>query len=117
MNLTITPKAEKFIKRMTRFGGGPNSGFRLWVTPGGCSGLAAEFDIEPAPREGDAVLEQQGMRLFLPGETRRLLDGVTVDFAETSTQSGLIFHDPKANGSNCSSSNSVVSLDSLFRPR
>ena len=39
MNITITPKAEKFMRRIVRFGGGPaDSGFRLTVTAGGfCS--------------------------------------------------------------------------------
>ena len=116
MNLTITPTAEKFIRRMIRFGGGPGSGFRLSVTPGGCSGLAAEFDIEAAPRQGDAVVDCNGMKLFLPAESRLLLEGVTVDFAETPTQSGLVFHDPRAKGTSCSTSQPMVSLDSLLRP-
>lgn len=115
MNLTITPTAEKFIRRMIRFGGGPNCGFRLSVSPGGCSGLAAEFDVEAAPRPGDAVVEHNGMKLFLPAESRLLLEGVTMDFAETSTQSGLVFHDPKASGSSCSTSQPLVKLDSLLR--
>jgi iron-sulfur cluster assembly protein len=117
MNVTITPAAERFIRRMIRFGGGPGSGFRLAVTPGGCSGLAAEFDVQPAPREGDATLEHNGLKLFLPAESRLLLEGVTVDFAETPTQSGLVFHDPKSAGSCCSSSLPMVTLDSVIRPR
>ena len=117
MNVTITPAAEKFIKRMIRFGGGPGSGFRLVVSPGGCSGLAADFDVEAAPRAGDAVLDRNGMRLFLPAESRLLLDGVTIDFAETPTQSGLLFHDPKSRGASCPSSQPMVMLDSLLRPR
>jgi iron-sulfur cluster assembly accessory protein len=117
MNITITPAAEKFIRRMLRFGGGPNTGFRLSVTAGGCSGLAADFDVEPQPREGDAVVDHNGLRLFLPAESRLLLDGVTVDFAETPTQSGLVFLDPKAKASSCSTSTSapLVTIDSLMR--
>jgi iron-sulfur cluster assembly accessory protein len=117
MNVTFTPAAEKFIERMLRFGGSPGSGFRLSVSPGGCSGLAAEFDIESAPRPGDTVLDRNGMKLFLPAESRRLLDGVTVDFADTPTQSGLVFRDPKSSGGSCSSSAPLVTLESLLRPR
>lgn len=113
MNVKITASAEKFIRRFLRFGAGPESGFRLKVTPGGCSGLAAEFDVEASPREGDAVVEYNGMRLFLPAETRLLLEGVTIDFAETRTQSGLVFHDPKSSGASCSTASPLVSLGSL----
>lgn len=115
MNVTMTPAAEKFIRRMLRFGGGPESGFRLAVTPGGCSGLAAEFDVEQAPRPGDGVVEVNGMRLFLPAESRLLLEGVTIDFADTPMSSGFVFHDPKSTGASCSTAapSSFVSLGSL----
>ena len=88
MEFSITATGGKFIRRLLRFDGGPGSGFRLQVTPGGCSGLAAEFSVEAAPRTGEAVVEVSGIKLFLPAESRLLLDGVTIDFAETPTQSG-----------------------------
>jgi Fe-S cluster assembly iron-binding protein IscA len=46
------------------------------------------------------------MRLFLPAESRLLLAGVTIDFADTPTQTGLVFHDPKTAGGSCGSSGS-----------
>lgn len=106
MDLTITPSAEKFIQRMVRFGGaGPDAGFRLSVSPGGCSGLASEFSVEAAPLPGDAVVTVQGLKLFLPAESRLLLQGVTMDFKDTPLQSGLVFVDPKATGcGTCSTS-------------
>jgi len=103
MNFTLTSAAEKFIRRMLRFNGTAGSGFRLAVTAGGCSGLAAQFDVEGGPRAGDAVTEHNGIRFFLPAESRLLLDGVTIDFAETPTQSGFVFHDPKAANCGCKS--------------
>ncbi|HAF01167.1 MAG TPA: iron-sulfur cluster assembly accessory protein, partial [Methylophilaceae bacterium] len=75
MEITLTPKAEKFIGRMIRFNGGtPAHGFRLVVSPGGCSGLSSEFTVEAAPFEGDQIIEANGLRLFLPAESRILLD-------------------------------------------
>jgi iron-sulfur cluster assembly accessory protein len=100
MNFTLTPAAEKFIRRMIRFSE-PTSGFRLAVSPGGCSGLAAEFDVEAAPRPGDAVVNHGGIRFFLPAESRLMLDGVTIDFAESALQSGFVFHDPKSTNCGC----------------
>jgi len=115
MNVTMTPAAEKFIRRMLRFGGGSESGFRLAVAPGGCSGLAAEFDVKPAPRQGDGVVEINGLRLFLPAESRLLLEGVTIDFADTPISSGFVFHDPKSTGTGCSTGApaSLVTLGTL----
>ena len=99
MDLTITPSAAKFIQRMTRFGGaGESAGFRLSVSPGGCSGLSSEFSVEAEPQTGDAVVTVDGLKLFLPAESRLLLQGVTMDFKDTPLQSGLVFIDPKATG-------------------
>lgn len=108
MNMSVTPSAEKFIKRMMRFDGGPTSGFRLEVSAGGCSGLAAQFSVEPQPRPGDAVVNLSGMKFFLPAESRLLLDGVTIDFVDSPLQTGFVFHDPKATGCGCSSESKPV---------
>jgi iron-sulfur cluster assembly protein len=95
MNFEITPAAEKFIRLMLLADGAPGSGFRLVVSPGGCSGLAADISVLPAPAPGDAIVERKGVKLCI------LLDGVTIDFADTASKTGLVFHDPK--GSSCSS--------------
>ena len=102
MDFSFTPSAEKFIRRMIRFSGGAG-GFRLSVSSGGCSGLAAEFDVEAAPRSGDAEVSHDAIKLFLPAESRLLLQGVTIDFVETPTRSGFVFHDPKPNVCGCAS--------------
>jgi iron-sulfur cluster assembly protein len=115
MDVSITPAAEKFIKRLLRFDGGAGSGFRLHVTPGGCSGLAAEFSVEAAPKSGDAAVEVNGIKLFLPAESRLLLDGVTIDFAETPTQSGFVFHDPKKKSCACGPNGVIVEAPGLHK--
>lgn len=102
--LTVTAAAEKFMRRMVRFSDHPAGGFRLTVTPGGCSGYSSAFTVEPALQDGDAELAVNGLRLFLPAESRLLLDGVTVDFAESATQSGLTFFNPNQAACGCSSS-------------
>lgn len=105
MNITITERAAKFISRMVRFNGGSAaSGFRLQVTPGGCSGFNSSFTVESAPLEGDAVLESHGVKVFLPAESRILLEGVIVDFADTAMSTGLTFVNPNAQACACSSS-------------
>lgn len=103
LNISVKPAAEKFIKRVLRFGGSADCGFRLVVSAGGCSGLAGEFSVEAEPLAGDAVYEVNGMKLFLPAESRLLLRDVSIDFADTPTQTGLVFHDPKQAACGCSS--------------
>lgn len=90
MNITITAAAEAFMRRMVRMGGtSADTGFRLSVSPGGCAGAVSEFDVENAPRPGDATLHVNGLRVFLPLATCRLLDGATVDFLDGASASGF----------------------------
>jgi iron-sulfur cluster assembly protein len=123
MNINITEKAATYMRRMIRFNGGTaSSGFRLMVTPGGCSGFNSNFTVEAAPLEGDAVLDSNGIKVFLPAESRILLEGVTVDFADTAMATGLSFINPNAQSCACSSSgagtppqNATVSIASIQR--
>jgi iron-sulfur cluster assembly accessory protein len=108
MNITVSAAAERFMRRMVRFGGaGAGAGFRLSVAPGGCSGYSSEFNIEAVPRPGDATLVVNGLKVFLPSESRQLLEGLTVDFVETAAEAGLRFFDPNAAGDSCCSTSSA----------
>ncbi|NMG73314.1 HesB/IscA family protein [Aromatoleum diolicum] len=92
MCVTLTPAAATFMKRIVRFGGGKaDSGFRLSVKAGGCSGFDSSFTVETAPGDGDAVIEQHGVRLFLTADSCTLLRGYTVDFTESRMDSKLSF--------------------------
>jgi iron-sulfur cluster assembly protein len=119
MELSIRPAAEKFIRRMVRFGGGEHCGFRLVVSPGGCSGLNSEFSVEAAPQPDEIVFEQAGLRLFLPTESAALLEGAIVDFVDTATTSGLVFQTASKGACACSSASAmtpgVVTVGSIER--
>ena len=120
--VTVTPAAEKFMRRMVRFSEHPTGGFRLSAAPGGCSGYTSEFTIEAAPKAGDSELAVNGLRVFLTAESRLLLDGVTVDFTESAVQAGLAFINQNAETCGCSSAGPAkapaearISLSSIKR--
>ena len=96
MSFEITPKAERFMRMMVMTDGGPGAGFRLAVSPGGCSGLNADMSVRAEPEAGDGVIQRNGFRLFVPAESRILLDGVTIDFIDSVAETKLVFHDPKS---------------------
>lgn len=108
-SFTLTPAAEKFIGRIVRFSGLPaGAGLSLQVSPGGCSGYSSEFAAAAAPKEGEQVFEVSGLKLFLAAESRLLLDGVTIDFTETATSSGLSFINPNQAACGCSSAETAA---------
>jgi Fe-S cluster assembly iron-binding protein IscA len=66
--------------------------------------MSSEFTVESGPLEGDAIVEASGLKLFLPAESRILLDGATIDFKDTPMESGLTFITQSAEQCGCSSS-------------
>lgn len=110
VNWTVSPAAEKFIRRMVKFSGLPETaGFRLTVTPGGCSGYNSAFTVEAQPAAGDTVADVNGIKVFMPADTCTMMEGVIVDFADTPTKSGLTFVNPGAAPCACSSSGDAAS--------
>lgn len=109
VNITITPAAAKFISRIVRFSGlGSAAGLRLAVTPGGCSGYACAFSPEVFPQGDEQMFEVGGVRLFLGVQSRSMLDGITIDYTEAVSQSGLTFTDPKKPACSCSSAETLL---------
>ncbi|MDR2129265.1 MAG: iron-sulfur cluster assembly accessory protein [Burkholderiaceae bacterium] len=107
--LTITAAAEKFMRRIVRFSGLPaGAGFRLAVSSGGCSGYDAQFSAEAGPQSGEEILEVNGLRVFLPATSCQMLDGVTMDFLDTPTQSGLSFFNPNQAACGCASAEAAA---------
>lgn len=95
MNLTITPAAARFMRMMILADGKPGSGFRLSVSPGGCSGLSAEIGVAEAPADNEQAVVVDNIRLLLDAQSRILLQDVTVDFVDSMSSQDLVFHDPK----------------------
>ena len=73
MELSLTPAAEKFVRRMIRFcGAGEQAGFRLMVSAGGCSGLASEFTVEASPEQPPALTVRR-KPAFSPAPPKRTM--------------------------------------------
>lgn len=107
MCMTILPKAEAFMQRMIRMGGG-KGGFRLTVTPGGCSGLTAEFSVEAAPQPGERIVQLESVKMFVPEASLALLEGYNVDFSDTPMETGFKFTNPNGGACACGSSQAAA---------
>jgi iron-sulfur cluster assembly accessory protein len=109
----LTPAATAFLRRLSRFSAGTEAGVKLVVARGGCSGFTTAFDLASRPEAGDFVWECEGLRIFLGPESRTLLDGATVDFAETASQTGFIIKTQGPAPAACASLPKLVSIGSL----
>jgi iron-sulfur cluster assembly accessory protein len=115
LTLELTPTAEKFIRRMLRFSVEPNSGFRLKVRAGGCSGFAVQFDLASEPADKEIVWDYAGLRIFLDAESRLLLDGSVLDFKDSRAQSDFVVIKSGEAAQACSPASNMVSVASLVQ--
>jgi iron-sulfur cluster assembly protein len=70
-------------------------GLRVQVAKGGCSGLHYEMALDEK-KEGDAVVERDGMQFFIDGESVPFLRGATLDFSGGLTGAGFRIVNPNA---------------------
>ena len=108
--LGVTEAAAQEIKKfMTGEEGLPETaGLRVRVVPGGCSGFQYSLNIEEEARQGDHVLDQHGVRLFVDMFSAQYLNGVEIDFVNSVMGSGFTFKNPNATGGcGCGSSFTV----------
>ena len=73
-----------------------NSGLRVVVQGGGCSGFQYGLMIEDNGGETDQVFESNGIRLFVDPISIRYLNGAEVDFVDTVTGGGFTIKNPNA---------------------
>ena len=76
-------------------------GLRIMVQTGGCAGFKYLMGLEAGTRDGDRLVEQDGVTLFVDRDSQPHLAGMTVDFVTGLERSGFVFDNPNA-ASKCS---------------
>jgi iron-sulfur cluster assembly accessory protein len=100
MTMELTETAAQEVKKfMAGEEGLPETaGLRVRVVPGGCSGFQYSLNIEEDSRQGDYVLDQNGVRLFVDMFSAQYLNGVKIDYVTGVMGSGFTFGNPNATG-------------------
>jgi iron-sulfur cluster assembly protein len=70
-------------------------GLRVRIAKGGCSGLQYEMALDEK-KDGDAVVERDGMQFLIDGESIGYLRGATLDFHDGLTGVGFHIVNPNA---------------------
>jgi iron-sulfur cluster assembly protein len=98
INVTLSA-AEEIKKFMVSEEDLPETaGLRVRVVPGGCSGFQYSLNIEEESRNGDFIVEQQGVRLFVDMFSAQYLNGIQIDYTSNMMGSGFTFENPNATG-------------------
>jgi iron-sulfur cluster assembly protein len=93
----ITPKAAQKMKETlaARPQGTAESGVRLGIKGGGCSGLSYVIEFCDRPRAKDKLIEQDGARVYVDPKSLVYLNGTTLDYVDTFQQKGFQFRNPQ----------------------
>lgn len=70
-------------------------GLRVQITKGGCSGLHYEMTLDER-KNGDAIVERDGVEFFIDNDSAEYLRGATLDFHDGLTGSGFQIVNPNA---------------------
>ena len=108
MMLSMTSAAAEKIRNMAEQHQVDEAGIRVMVVGGGCSGLTYDMDFEKEERDGDTVVESDGVKLYVDPMSLAYLEGTKIDYVETFSFSGFHFENPNAQKScGCGSSFTV----------
>lgn len=95
--IKITDKAVKQIKRVMEENNIPNDfGLRIGIKGGGCSGFTYTLGFDAVPKEGDSVVDNYGIKLFIDGKSLFYLSGTELDFSDGLNGKGFVFNNPNA---------------------
>jgi iron-sulfur cluster assembly accessory protein len=94
--VTLTPKAVEMVKDAMARENMTGYGIRVGVVGGGCSGFQYSMDFENAERDGDTIVEQDGIKVYVDPMSSMYLQGVSVDYIVGLQGAGFKFNNPSA---------------------
>jgi len=106
--INVTEAAASKIKDLLAEENKTDSGLRVFVQGGGCSGFQYGLMIEESGGVGDQTFESNGIKLYVDPVSLSYLKGAEVDFVDTITGGGFTIKNPNATSTcGCGSSFNV----------
>ena len=95
--LVLTPRAVEMVKQVrAKEGFSETHALRVSVVGGGCSGFSYQLGFDEHAREGDQVLEYDGVQVLIDPSSAEYLVGTEIDFVSRLHGGGFQFSNPKA---------------------
>lgn len=94
--ITMTPEAVDQLKEYLTDEGMSEAMLRVFVAPGGCSGLQYGMSVEETSEEDDHVIEQDGIKLLVDQFSAMYLGGAEIDYVNSLMGGGFTVRNPNA---------------------
>ena len=94
--VALTPRAADKIRGLLEAKGLPDYGLRVFVQGGGCSGLSYGMAFEDHAEDGDEVIDENGVKVFVDQISAMYLSGAVIDYTESLMGGGFKIENPNA---------------------
>ena len=113
--VSLTDAAASKLRELTAEETNPAIGLRVYVYSGGCSGFRYGMMLEDAPTSDDMLVESNGIRVYVDGESTQYIRGSEIDYVDTLMGAGFTVNNPNA-VSACGCGSSFRTTDSAGSP-
>ncbi len=93
--MTITPEATAQLKDLLSKED-PGTALRVFVSPGGCSGLSYGMTFETEQSDDDFVYEFDGIKVYVDMFSSTYLNGSEIDYVDSLMGGGFTINNPNA---------------------
>lgn len=92
--LTLSDAAAMRVREIIDKAERPIAGVRVGVRNGGCAGMSYTMEYAEAPKPGEDVVEDKGVKVFVDPKAVLFLIGTEMDFQTTKLASQFVFKNP-----------------------
>ena len=94
--INLTKSAQEHVLRLMKREQKENAALRVSVQTGGCSGMSYKLGFEDQSKDGDKVLNFDGLNVFIDAKSALFLKGITVDYVDGLNGAGFTYENPNA---------------------
>ena len=94
--ITLTSTAVNHVRQLVGEQGREDLALRVFVSPGGCSGMSYGMAFDDAPQDGDLTYEQDGVKVWVDEMSVMYLSGAEIDFVDKLMGGGFTINNPNA---------------------
>jgi len=114
--ISLTDAAAERAKTIIARSQTPIAGLRVGIKKGGCAGMEYTLNYADAPKAGDEIVEDKGVKIFVEPQALLFLLGTEMDYKADKLSSGFVFNNPnQTSACGCGESVSITPVSSLNR--
>jgi len=103
--VVLSEAAAAKLTELTAGEANTQTGLRVYVYSGGCSGYRYGMMLEDQPTPEDVTVESRGIKVYVDQQSTQLLSGSEIDYLDTLMGAGFTVNNPNAvSGCGCGSS-------------